>query len=93
MGEGPELSLREGLASGPDLPPPQGRRPPLGGDPGLWRWAPGGAIAAAGMPAPKGGGSIRSCPKPWALPGRSPLALLPGIMFSGGGLGRPLRRP
>ena len=92
MGEGPELSLREGLVSGPDPRPPQGRRHPLAAILPLAVVAMLGGRRRWYASAP-GGGSIRSCPKPWALPGRSLRASLPGIMFSGGWLGRPLRRP
>ena len=83
MGEGPELSLREALASAPDPRHPQGRRHPLAAILALAV----GAMLGDGRSLyakPRGGGIIRNCPKPWVLPGRRPLASLPCILFSGG---------
>ena len=53
MGEGPELSLREALASGPDPRPPPGRRPPLA------------AIRALAVGARRGDGRSRYARASW----------------------------
>ena len=66
MGEGPELSLREGLASGPDPRHPPGRRHPLA------------SILAFGGGRQAGRRSRRVCQSPVGV-GASGVAPSPGL--------------